>query len=210
MPRYKPNRPAAAFLLAAVASCTSGEAQVGQPRPPISAADWRPQAGDVILRASNNLVGSRIRTASGERAIYSHVGMVVTRGGTPQVVDISPYGSGRVEFTDLARFTTDGEIADLLVLRPRRGVDAARLDVEAERLAAAGIAFDYRFDTADASELYCAELTYHLLGAAGVDVSGVKWTQMYVPLHGDRNLIAPDSFAHAAALQPIFRRRVPG
>jgi hypothetical protein len=192
-----------------LAACTSSEAQVAQPRPPISPADWIPQSGDVILLASNDMVGSRIRTASGESAVYSHVGLVLTRGGAPQVIEISPYGSGRVEFTDLTRFTTDGEIVDLLVLRPRRGVDATRLDAEAERLAAAGIGFDYRFDMADASELYCAELTYHLLGAAGVDVSGVPWTQMYVPLHGDRSLVAPDAFAHAAVLQPVFRRRVP-
>ena len=209
MREYRLNGPAAAFLLASLAGCTSSEAQVAQPRPPISAANWNPQAGDVILRASNDMVGSRIRTASGKRAIYSHVGLVVTRGGVPQVIEISPYGRGRVEFTDLTRFTTDGETIDLLVLRPRRGVDAERLDAEAERLAAARIGFDYDFDMTDASQLYCAELAYHLLGAAGVDVSGVPWTQMYVPLRGDRNLIAPDAFAHAAVLQPVFRRRVP-
>jgi hypothetical protein len=133
----------------------------------------------------------------------------VARDGRPQVIDISPYGSGRVEFTNLAAFTTDGEITDLLVLRPLSPLDTARLEAEAERLAAAGIKFDYSFDMADASELYCSELTYHLLRAAGVDVAAIPWTRMYVPLHGERDLIAPDAFAHAASLRPVFRRRVP-
>jgi hypothetical protein len=194
-------------LLLGLAACTS--APVAQPQPPISLADWEPRAGDVILRASADLVGSRIGTASGERAIYSHVGLVVARDGRPQVIDISPYGSGRVEFTNLAAFTTDGEITDLLVLRPLSPLDTARLEAEAERLAAAGIKFDYSFDMADASELYCSELTYHLLRAAGVDVAAIPWTRMYVPLHGERDLIAPDAFAHAASLRPVFRRRVP-
>jgi hypothetical protein len=199
----------AALLLAAVA-CTRGDGTAAPPLPPISAADWQPRAGDVILRASSDLVGSRIRTASGDRAIYSHVGLVVTRAGEPQVIDVSPYGSGRVEFTDLTRFTTDGETTDLIILRPRGSVDQVRLAREAERLAAARVPFDYAFDMEDASELYCAELTYHLLAAAGVDVGSIPWTRMDVPLQGERHLIAPDAFAHAAALRPVFRRQVPG
>jgi hypothetical protein len=95
------------------------------------------------------------------------------------------------------------------VLRPRGSPDTARLAAEAERLAAAGTRFDYGFDMADASELYCAELAYRLLAAAGVDVGSVPWTRMYVPLHGERDLIAPDAFARAASLRPVFRRRVP-
>ena len=176
------------------------------PHPPISPADWQPQAGDLVLLASDDLIGSRIRSASGDGAIYSHVGVVVTRGRAPQVAEISPFGSGRVEFTDLGAFAADGTTSDLLVLRPRTGIDAVRLASEAERLAAAGVEFDYAFDMADASELYCAELAYHLLGAAGLDLSGVPWVRMNLPLHGERNLVVPDAFARTTALQPVFRR----
>jgi hypothetical protein len=209
-------RRAAAFALLPAVALAAGTA--GTPpgeesaprRPPIASADWQPQAGDVILRASDDLVGARIRTASGEHAVYSHVGLVVTDAGEPVVADVSPFGSGRVEFTNLQEFTTDGTITDLLVVRPREPVDAARLEREAQRLIAAGIEFDYGFDMADASQLYCAELAYHLLRAAGADVSSVPWTRMHVPLHGERNLIAPDAFARSPALQPVFRRVMPG
>jgi hypothetical protein len=213
VPRNRLIQRAAAFvllpglLIAAAIAGSPVSSPPAAPHPPISVADWQPQAGDVILLASDDLVGSRIRSASGDAAIYSHVGIVVTRGGARQVAEISPFGSGRVDFTDLATFTTDGTTSDLLVLRPRAGLDAGRLASEAERLAGAGVEFDYAFDMAGASELYCAELVYHLLGAAGFDLSSVPWTQMHVPLHGERKLVVPDAFAHAPALQPVFRRR---
>ncbi len=198
------------LLIAAAIAAGRVPSPTAVPHPPIAATDWQPQAGDVILLASDDLIGSRIRSASGNAAIYSHVGVVVTRGRVPQVAEISPFGSGRVDFTDLAAFTTDGTTSDLLVLRPRAGIDAGRLASEAARLAAAGIKFDYAFNMGDGSELYCAELVYHLLGAAGFDVSSVPWTQMHVPLHGERKLVVPDAFAHAPALQPVFRRRTLG
>lgn len=195
------------LLIAGAIAASPAAVPAPPPHPPISAADWQPRAGDVILLAADDLVGARIRTASGDGAIYAHVGLVVNRGGVPQVADISPMGSGRVDFTDPAAFTADGETTDLLVLRPRTAIDAVRLTGEAERLAAAGIEFDYGFDMADGSELYCAELVYNLLAAAGLPVGSVPWTEMYIPLRGERHLVAPDAFAHTPALQPVFRRR---
>lgn len=169
-----------------------------------------PQPGDVILTAADDLLGANIRNASGHDAVYSHIGLVVLRDGAPAVIEATPFGSGRVGFTDLAAFTRDPETSELLVLRPRAPIDAGRLAAQAERLAAADVPFDYDFDMADESALYCAELAYRLLAAAGVDVSGLRWTDMYIPLHGERRLVTPDAFAHSAALQPVFRRRSPG
>ena len=179
------------------------------PLPPIPVAQWQPRAGDVIFRASEDLIGNQIRDASGGGAIYSHVGLVVDHGGRPMVVDVSPFGGGKVKFSEVAAFTTEAETTDLLVVRPRGAVDGARLTSRAERLAAAGIPFDYAFNMQDARELYCAELVYNLLGDAGVDLSSVEWSDMYVPVRGVHPLVTPDALAHAATLAPIFRRRTP-
>jgi hypothetical protein len=179
------------------------------PLPAISPHDWAPQPGDLVLTAADDLIGANIRGASGSNAVFSHVGLVVLRDGAPAVIEATPFGSGKVAFADFDAFTRNPETTELLVLRPRTPIDLGRLAHEAERLAAAGVEFDYGFDMADASELYCAELVYHLLGAAGVNLASVPWTQMYVPLHGDRNLVVPDAFAHTPALEPVFRRRLP-
>ena len=149
----------------------------------------------------------RVARESGADAIYSHVGIVVTRDGAPAVVDVSPFGSGYVEYSDVSTFTTDPTTTNLLVVRPRVAFNAQRLDDDAARLAAAGVPFDYAFDMEDESALYCAELAFNLLRDAGVDLRSVRWTQMYVPFAGDRNLVTPDALARADTLQPVYRRK---
>lgn len=198
---------APAGLAAGALAGAAGEVASLPRLPPISRADWQPQAGDVVLRASRDLVGGRIAAASGSTAIYSHVGVVVDRGGKRMIVDVSPYGSGVVEFTELTDFTTDPETSDLLAVRPRTAPDHARLAAEAERLAASRTAFDYDFDMTDRTKLYCSELAYHLLQRSGIDLKGVRWVDVDVPFAGARRLVTPDAFAHAASLRPIFRRR---
>jgi len=185
----------------------SGSAPELPRQPPISRASWEPQAGDLVFRASRGLVGERIRAASGHAAIYSHVGLVVTRAGAPAIVDVSPYGSGHVEFTGVTAFTTDPETSDLLIMRSAAALDRARLAAEAERLVAARTGFDYDFDMHEPGELYCAELAYNLLEAAGLDLSSVRWTDIHVPFTGTRRLVTPDALAHAAGLRPVFRRQ---
>ncbi len=191
------------------AAYAGGSALPAEPLPAIAAAAWQPRAGDLVLRASRDVVGERIRAASGDAAIYSHVGLVVTRAGRPVIIDVTPYGSGLVEFSDVTAFTTRADTSDLLIMRPVSPLDQASLAAEAERLVAARASFDYDFNMQDRSELYCAELAYHLLERAGVDLSSVAWTDIYIPLSGDRRLVTPDALAHAPNLRPIFRRQTP-
>jgi hypothetical protein len=197
----------AAALLGAVIASGAAE-RPAAPLPAISPHEWVPQPGDVILTAADDLLGANIRSASGSDAVYSHIGLVVLRDGAPAVIEATPFGSGRVGFADLDAFTRNPETSELLVLRPGTPIDARRLAAEAERLAATGVPFDYDFDMADESELYCAELAYRLLAIAGVAVGSLQWTDMYIPLHGERRLVTPDAFAHSAALQPVFRRQL--
>jgi hypothetical protein len=202
-----------ALLPALAAAAAFGASATLTPAPPprivapISAAQWQPRPGDLIFLASEDIVGDRIRAASGDQAIYSHVGIVVARAGILYVLDVTPFGSGKVQYNDIAHFTTDPATTDLLILRPRARLDEARLNAEAERLAGAGIAFDYGFDMEDGSELYCAELVYNLLGRSGLDLRSVQWTEMYVPLVGNRNLVTPDALVHAPIMGQVWRRR---
>jgi len=174
---------------------------------PIAPSQWQPRTGDVILRASADLVGRRIRAASGGGAVYSHVGLVVERAGGPAVIDVSPFGGGTVEFSDVGAFTTAGETTDLLILRPRGSFDPAGLEREAERLARTAVPFDYDLDLQDPAELYCAELVRNLLAEAGLEVGGLERRDIFLPFTGLRTVVVPDAFARTAALGPIFRRQ---
>jgi len=178
-------------------------------RLPIAAAEWQPRPGDVILTASDDALDANIRGASGARATYSHVAIVVTRNGAPAIIEASPFGNGHVAYADLAAFTGDPKLSDLLILRPRAPIDTAALDAEAARLADARIPFDYQFDMADGVSIYCAELAFNLLRTAGLPLADVPWANLYVPLVGDRMMIIPDAFARSASLAPVFRRRTP-
>lgn len=177
---------------------------------PIPATEWQPRAGDIVLTAADDLIGSNIREASGGAAIYSHVGVVVAREGRAAVVEATPFGSGTVTYADLDAFTRDAAVTDLLVLRPAVPFDAARLNQAAERLTAARTAFDYELDMSDQSAIYCAELAFTLLRDAGVDLASLRWDDVYVPFTGQRRLVTPDAFAHTAKLTPVYRRRQTG
>jgi hypothetical protein len=194
------------LVTAAAVGDLHGVRATAPPPPPISAVQWRPQPGDLVFRASEDVVGSGIRASSGDAAIYSHVGIVVTRGDRAFVLDVSPFGTGTVNFNEVDSFTRDPATTDLLIVRPRAGLDHGRLNQAAERLAAAGIPFDYDFDMSDSRQLYCAELAYNLLRDAGVDLSSVAWIDMYVPLVGNRYMVTPDALARATTLARVWRR----
>lgn len=178
-------------------------------RPPlaaISAERWQPRPGDVILTSSDDLIGTQIRDASGDGAIYSHVGLVVARGGRLAVIEATPFGAGVVAYADLAAFTTDPGLEQVAILRPRAPLDAARLSREAARLAEARTAFDYDLDTDDASSLYCAELVANLLRAGGVNLAGLRRVTMHVPMTGERDVVVPNAFALISELETIARQ----
>lgn len=200
-----------AAVVAAVVAAGAAE-RVAAPLAPIPLAAWQPLPGDIVLTAADDLIGARIRGASGDDAIYSHVGLVVAgSGGGIAVVEATPFGSGIVSLASVEGFTTAPNITDLLVLRPREPIDIARMSAQAGGLADARIAFDYDLDTDDPSRLYCAELVFNLLREAGADVSGIRRVAMWVPFTGERDVIVPDAFAHAPQFSRVFRRsRTPG
>lgn len=199
---------APALLGAAVVAGGAAD-RIRPPLPSIAAASWQPRPGDIILTSADDAVGLQIRGASGDGAIYSHVGLVVARGDGLAVIEATPFGAGTVAYADIDRFTTDPSVDELVVLRPRRAFDAARLNAEAARLAEARVPFDYDLDSDDGSSLYCAELVVNLLTGAGVDLPAIPRTVMYVPLTGERAVIMPNAFASMPGLETVARQARP-
>jgi Permuted papain-like amidase enzyme, YaeF/YiiX, C92 family len=176
--------------------------------PPIALAKWEPRAGDVVLTATRDILDGQIRHAAGDGARFSHSGLVVPHDGRLLIVEATPFGSGSVAFREIADFTTEGALTELLVMRPRPPPDTGRLAAEASRLVAARIPFDYDLDADDPSRLYCTELVTDLLRFAGEDVARLERVPMSMVLNGTRMIIAPDAFARAPGFAPVFRRDV--
>lgn len=196
-------------LLGAALVAGGAADRIRPPLEPIPAARWQPRPGDVILTSADDVVGTQIRSASGDDAVYSHVGLVVGTPHGPQVIEATPNGSGRVGYVAIDLFTTDATVDELVVLRPIAALDAAALDGEAARLAAAQIPFDYELDADDPASLYCAELVVNLLRAGGVDLPDLRRVAMWVPLTGERQVIVPNAFALVENLRPVARQSRP-
>lgn len=183
----------------------SGGAVLSHPAP-MPASAWHPRAGDVVLTATADPLNSEIRDAGGGGARHSHAALVVEHDGRPVIVEASPFGDGIARYRDLTAFTTAEDLTDLQVVRPRAALDGRRLAVDAERLVAARVPFDYALDADDPSRLYCSELVADLLGGAGVDVR-LRRVSVAVPFDGYRDVIAPDAFADHPGFVTVYRWR---
>ena len=165
---------------------------------------WTPRIGDVVFRASGDLVGDAIRERSGTAGRFSHVGIVVATGTRALVVlDDSPFGAGHAMLHGIAAFITEPTTSAVLVMRPRVAIDTAKLDAFASDLVRRHVPFDFAFDADDASALYCSELVFDVLRAGGVAWTGIRRTTLAIPLAGRRDVITPDALTRSLALQPV-------
>ncbi len=172
--------------------------------PSILLQHWTPQVGDVVFRASADLIGEAVRQRSGRAGRFSHVGVVVaTPTGELMVIDDSPFGTGHAALHGIAAFVDEPTTSAVLVMRPRDAVDAAAVNAVAVDLVRRQVPFDFAFDADDRSALYCSELAFDVLRAAGVRWTGVRRTALTIPLIGDRAVITPDALARSPALRPV-------
>jgi hypothetical protein len=128
--------------------------------------------GDLVFQTSRSAQSQAIQRATDSP--YSHVGMVLLRGGKPYVVE----AEGRVQETPLAQWIARGEGGHFVVSRLRdadRRLDGAarqRLRTAAARYA--GRRYDALFAWSD-ERLYCSELVWKIYrDALGVEVGTLQ------------------------------------
>ncbi|MBB3344904.1 YiiX/YebB-like N1pC/P60 family cysteine hydrolase [Luteimonas sp. RC10] len=168
---------------ALLALCAASVCLAGGPALPAEA-----QAGDLVFRRGTESVSAMVLAIDGGQ--FSHVGMLVGRPGTWQVVHATPSEvPGRA----------DGVVVDALsfFLDPVRSRDYAvyRVDApDALRAAAVGEALGQRgtrFRMADPAGTYCTRLVWEAWRRAGVDLE-VRFTRLALPLmQGDYLLPTP-------------------
>ena len=177
------------------------------PRPQPFAATvlrrWRPRAGDVVFRASGDVIGDAIRARPGAAGRFSHVGVVVDLTGTPMILDVSPFGTGHVKLLTIAEFVAGPTTSRVEIMRPKLPLDIVALNAEATAIVQHHVPFDYAFDTEDDRALYCSELVFKILHKAGVRWTDVRTQRMTILLSGDRDVITPDALARSVDLAPL-------
>ncbi|MCL2182541.1 MAG: hypothetical protein FWB85_03610 [Chitinispirillia bacterium] len=129
----------------------------------IGAADVAPYLmdGDVICRMGDRVWSSLIGSLSPGERRFSHLGIVRIRDGGTSVINAECLTQGRSESVNETR------LPDFLALARKVGVyranftdGAALSDKAVEYL---GRPFDWDFDLADESKIYCTELLYAVI-----------------------------------------------
>lgn len=128
--------------------------------------------GDIVFQTSRSAQSLAVQRATQSR--YSHMGMIVHRDGTAQVLE----AGATVRYTPLARWKASGRDGHMVVKRLR---DAdARLDAAAtQRLLASahrfvGRPYDPAFGWSDA-RVYCSELVWKAYaGALGIHIGELQ------------------------------------
>jgi hypothetical protein len=161
---------AALGLAATVALGWAAHARVPPAVPVHAAARWPVQAGDVVVRGGAGLWSGTFARLNPRDTRFSHAGVVVRAHGAWQVVHAQADDlgrQGRVRMDPWAHFAAAPRVA---VLRLDDAAAAGRTARAALALHAAGAPFDFAFDLADATRVYCTELVWLALrDALGTD-----------------------------------------
>lgn len=128
--------------------------------------------GDIVFHTSRSAQSQAVQRATGSR--YSHMGVVIFRGGKPQVLEAVQTS----RYTPLADWIARGERGHVVVKRLRDA--GTRLDAAGTRrlrhaaTAFEGRPYDLRFEWSD-QRLYCSELVWKLYDRAlGVRIGPVR------------------------------------
>lgn len=113
--------------------------------------------GDIVFQRSRSSQSPAIQRATGSP--YSHVGLILLRGGKPYVFEAGP----TVRFTPLQEWIAQGRGGHYVVKRLRNaetalGKEAVR-KIRAQARLFEGKAYDAAFDWSD-DRMYCSELVW--------------------------------------------------
>ncbi len=125
--------------------------------------------GDIIFHTSRSAQSAAIQRAT--HSPYSHVGVVLYRGGKPFVFE----AIATVRYTPLAAWIARGDGGRYVVRRLKRPLQPA--EVQKLRQAAkayAGKPYDLYFEWSDA-RIYCSELVWKMYrDATGLEIGGLQ------------------------------------
>lgn len=155
------TKPLVMVLALLLAACSTGYAE-----PQRELRD-----GDIIFQTSRSAQSVAIQRAT--RSRYSHMGLVLHRGGQPFVLE----ASATVRYTPLAAWIARGEGGHYVVKRLRdaatRLTPEALRKVKAQATALAGKRYDRTFEWSD-SRIYCSELVWKLYDRAlGIQIGAL-------------------------------------
>lgn len=210
----RPLRTVAVTLLAVAPCCvllarvSSGGGGVVEPALYLADADC--ESGDLLFRKGRSLL-SRAVLEVDPGAGFSHVGLVVRRGGRALVIHVEPGSSvdpgSTVRVEPLTRYLAPAKASAAALHR----VDAPaalrrRATAVALGYARRGLDFDDAYDLSTPDALYCTELVWRAYLEAGLDLVDAELDSLTVPLLQGPYLL-PGRLLASRHLRPILQPR---
>jgi hypothetical protein len=168
------------------------------PGPPMELLD-----GDIVFRRGVDVIG-RMVLGYGDRARFSHVGMVVRVAGQTLVVHAlpeTPGDEGGVRVERLGSFSSPQRAEEVGYYRLGRLTPEQRREIHRFLLEHVGAPFDLRFEYSTDDSMYCTELVLKALAKAGVDVAPSLETVRVITV--DEPAFAPDALRQSDQLQEL-------
>lgn len=143
--------------------------------------------GDLVFRRGYSFV-SHMVLAADPIGRYSHVGITITRNGSPFVIHASPDEIGDqpgvVREEPFLEFIAPSIASSYAVYRMKNASEsfARGAALHASHYARAATPFDGGFDLDTRDRLYCTELVWRSYLAVGVDLAGLGFHQIKIPL----------------------------
>ena len=168
------------------------------PEPPVELLD-----GDIVFRRGVDAIG-RMVLGYGDRARFSHVGMVVRVAGESLVVHAlpeTPRDEGGVRVDRLGDFSSPQRAAAVGYYRPGRLTPVQRREIHRFLLEHVGTPFDLRFEYSTDDSMYCTELVLKALAQVGVDVAPSLETVRVITV--DEPAFSPDALRQSQQLREL-------
>ena len=177
------------IVLSTLISCTTSSAD-RFPTPTLPATTL--QTGDIAFRLGRS-IESRVIAAEGS---YSHIGIVIQRDTSVQIVHIEPERNSeeKTKYSTLEEFFSPEYVLSGAIMR-LKDIDLSQQDrIESYTLSLQDISFDHDYDLADSSRMYCTELVWHTYNHLGIDIS--RNIRHRVPLAKEGVILPNDIYSH--------------
>ena len=180
------NKSCILLIILLITSCRSGgnDYDVTPPEIPI----YNLRSGDLVFRLGRTLESRAIATEGG----YSHVGIIIGKDSTFQVVHIEPSrnGSELIKYESLEQFFHSQNATSGAVMRIEGLNSEQQAIVENYLFSCKNISFDHDYKLSDTTQMYCTELAFRAFSEIGIDITnGIRHR---VPLAQEEVILPAD------------------
>lgn len=139
------------------------------------------QAGDLVVRMTDDFISEQIKFLNEKEKIYSHAGLIIIRDGRPYVCNISPndpkIDTIRIEPVD-SFLNPAKNLACALYRYDLSKIETDSLTTILRNYKERNVTFDWLYDLKTDDKMYCAELIDKALRSATGDRISIEETNI--------------------------------